>query len=387
MGADVGVVVVDATDAGRTWLHDLLTAVPIAVLGMAGYGAEARALVEERHPACVVIGVGQPPAAALGTIASLSAAFPELPIVACCPAGERLLVRRALLAGAADCLLQPIDAGSLGAAIGAAVARARWRGRGHAGAPAPGGTVVTVLGAAPGVGATTVALNLAAGIARQIGARVALMQLAGSANPAGHAVWSAEAAPDQGEASGRGDAGGRLPLPLRRLCGVDLFSGADLGTAAMVAPDDVEGAVGRLSHGYPVVVLDARCAFAERVAAAVEMAAVVLLVGGTVPTAVDATAVALTILRSWSIPRERVRLVLNRVGVRGGISKRAIERALGCPVDYRVPDDPAVGRGDSGAGPLRVVDPTSRAGRALARLARSLHAANLSTRLPRSGAR
>lgn len=386
MGADVGVVVVDATDAGRTWLHDLLTAVPIAVLGMAGYGAEARALVEERHPACVVISVGQP-SAALDTIASLSAAFPELPIVACCPAGERLLVRRALLAGAADCLLQPIDAGGLGAAVGGAVARARWRGRGHAVAPAPvpGGTVVTVLGATPGVGATTVALNLAAGIARRSGARVALMQLAGSANPAGHAVWSAEAAPDQGEASGRGDAGGRLPL--RRLCGVDLFFGADLGTAAVVAPDDVEGAVGWLSRGYPVVVLDARCVFAERVAAAVEMAAVVLLVGGAVPAAVDATAVALTILRSWSIPRERVRLVLNRVGVRGGISERTVERTLGWPIDSRVPDDPAVGRGDIGAGPLRVADPTSRAGRALARLARSLHAANLSTRSPRSGAR
>jgi len=121
----------------------------------------------------IAIEVGSEPERALGLLAETHRRFPSASILLASHDGSVGFIRQALQAGASDVLSLPLQAGELHRALIRSL---------HAGpkSPAPadsGGEIITVCGARGGLGATTLAVNLAGKLAAVTGTEVGLVDL------------------------------------------------------------------------------------------------------------------------------------------------------------------------------------------------------------------
>jgi pilus assembly protein CpaE len=121
----------------------------------------------------IAIETGADPAHALALVAELHGRLPQATILLASPDGSVGFIRQALQAGASDVLSMPLQANELHRALIRSV---------HAGprtAPAAesGGDIITICGARGGLGATTLAVNLASKLVAVTGTEVALVDL------------------------------------------------------------------------------------------------------------------------------------------------------------------------------------------------------------------
>ena len=121
----------------------------------------------------IAIETGADPARALALVAEVHARLPQATILLASPDGSVGFIRQAIQAGASDVLSLPLQPSELHRAlIRSAHATPR--------TPAPaesGGQIITVCGARGGLGATTLAVNLASKLVAITGSEVALVDL------------------------------------------------------------------------------------------------------------------------------------------------------------------------------------------------------------------
>lgn len=306
MATNPEVITIDHSLEGRSELQKMLSMARIAVLGEAGYGVEAHTLVEDVEPDCALVGVEEPVARALQTIESLYAAFPNLPIIVYSSLHDGPFVRRAMLAGGRDYLTQPMDSETVVNSVRMVMAQEEHRVQRQSGtvaaqAPAAGGTVITVFGAKRGIGKTTIATDLASALVRETGQTVALVDLD----------------------TRFGDVAIMMDIPVdrniadltRRIDTIDrtnikeylvqhpsrvgiLPAPSHPGDWNVVTPVHIEQVVRLLAQTHDFVILDTPGTVNEMVAAALEMATVVLLVTSLDMASIKDTVLALNMLRS-----------------------------------------------------------------------------------------
>src|SRR5215470_12681631 len=121
----------------------------------------------------IAIETGADPAHALALVAEVHGRLPQATILLASPDGSAGFIRKALQAGASDVLSLPLQPNELHRALIRSI---------HAGPRTPtaaesGGDIITVCGARGGLGATTLAVNLASKLSALAGAEVALVDL------------------------------------------------------------------------------------------------------------------------------------------------------------------------------------------------------------------
>jgi pilus assembly protein CpaE len=293
-------------------------------------------------------------------------------------------------AGADDYFVKPMEPPKLLAVIGGAIRKADVRSKNAANLPAPGtqmaavgprkkerGEIISVFSLKGGVGTTTVAVNVAVGIKKWApSARVGLIDLSLEEGldsllldimPSSTIVeWAQE---DVSEAS---------PNQLNQY-----FVQHSSGIALMAAPQSPEQAeivkpsvVRRMLELAPqvfdYVVVDTPSSFSEISLIALEASTNILLPVTPDMAALKSTVSTLRILKALTIQQSRVKVLLNEIIPRAGLTKEQLETGLGKQT-FAIPHAGAgfVEAANQGT-PIVIADPRSPSARALLELAKTV---------------
>ena len=341
----------------------------VEVLPPACDAAEALALTRSLRPDIVLLADDLPPG---GGFAACEALAPNVPVMLLSDDIHPDTLRRAMRAGARDVLpwtLPPADFAAALRAVPVPDAPA---------APTRPARIIAVAGAKGGAGRTTLAVNLAAALARDTGEQVALLDL--------HTQFADAAlllglTPRRTLADWAALDPDTLDIHFAEDYGEPHESGLLLlaGAAAPLAPDtllpaSVERVLMVLERDFRYVVLDLPPRIDGPALAALSRADDVLLVADLfdLPT-LAASRRWLDALLGPHVRLEAVRVVLNRVAARSRLSVADGEQVLGLPAGALVPNDGKLVPASVNAGvPFVLSRPGSAPARSIAALARTL---------------
>jgi pilus assembly protein CpaE len=127
---------------------------------------------------------------------------------------------------------------------------------------------------------------------------------------------------------------------------------------------------GRASYG--AVVVDTGPLFDTAMLAAVDCTDHLLIVSNPEITSLKNVRIGLETLDRLGFPRDRISVVVNRVGAPGGVVRREIEQALETEIAFELPDDPEVPKALNRAVPAVIANEDGRFARAVSELGKSL---------------
>jgi pilus assembly protein CpaE len=309
------------------------------------------------------------PESVLPVLSEIATGPSALPIFAISESTDGQLILSAMRSGIREFLTKPLDAAVLEEALGKIATTA--------GATEHQGTLITVIGGAGGVGATTLAVNLAVELNELTTGSVAVVDLdhrfgqvatALDVDP-NYTVADLCESPEQLErqmierALVRHASGTRvLSRPLH-------FSQADNITAAHCV-----GVLSALTALHDYVVVDGPTRFDFGSKAVLDIADYNLLVLQLVVPTVRSVHRMLGGMREVGFNLDRMRLVCNRIGCDGGITLDDVETTLGNSVFAQIPDDWGTVNASMNVGePLAISAPKSKIRQAIRGVAEKLH--------------
>jgi pilus assembly protein CpaE len=313
----------------------------------------------------------------LDAIRRLMVLSPILPIVVLADEKAVTYVREAMLAGARAFILKPLNESEVFMTLNQLVEMETLRHDSMAGKQPSGATrrnqIITLISPKGGAGCTTLAVNLAVLLHQKTNAWVALVD--------GH--------------SGLGDLETVLNLQAQFTVGdvlaqgsgmdIDLIKGMMVvhksGIHALVSSRNVEETYGintdnfekmlsLINSEYDYVIVDGGSIIEEQTSVALSLADKVLLVVTPEMTALQRTLLFLKAADENDFPREKLFLVVNREGIKGGISTEDISRHLNTQVLAAIPEDSGLITYSLNRGiPLSISDPRSAVAQKIAKLA------------------
>jgi pilus assembly protein CpaE len=372
------VVIVDQNPENRAELPRMLQLAGIRVIGDAGYGVEAPTVVAETQPEFVLLSLEDPVTRGLQTMDAIAEVAPQSRIVVYSSLIDGASIRKAMLAGARDYLAVPLTAAIITTSLQALQQQEATRERrlsGERSERGAGGTVVTLFGAKGGIGKTTIATNLATALCRETGESVVIVDMDTRFGdvavmmdmPSERTIT--EAARDH-EKLNRSNIREYLH---NHPAGVSVLPAPQNPSDwEVIGPEPIEKIVRVLSQTFNYVILDTPGTFNEVVGISLELATVVLLITSLDVSSIKDTVMALNMLRAWSFPEEKIKLLVNHSNIANSIRPTDIARTLDYEIFWQIPFDPAVSRAGQIGQPVLLSSPRSKASQNLAELARAL---------------
>jgi pilus assembly protein CpaE len=136
----------------------------------------------------------------------------------------------------------------------------------------------------------------------------------------------------------------------------------------VVGQTELAGVLATARTAYDAVVVDTGPLFDRALLAALDHTDQLLLVCNPEVTSLKNVRIGLETLDQLGFARERISLIANRMGARGGVERSDIEQALGVKIACELPDDPAVPVAVNRATPVVLADEASRFARAVTEL-------------------
>lgn len=152
-----------------------------------------------------------------------------------------------------------------------------------------------------------------------------------------------------------------------------------------VRPEQLVAISQGLAEGHEYVILDTPSLLLEVTNAALHEAAEVLLVTSFELTSIKSTKTALRMLESWSIPSDRIRLIINNSTRATGLTADDVAGATAIDVTLTIEFDPKVGETSQSGVPIVLSNPDSPFALSIDTLARQL--AGMPLESARSGSR
>jgi pilus assembly protein CpaE len=366
------IILVEPTDGSRSELERLLAGPgPFRLIEVArSYSDGAKAAA--RHDAdLVVIGLDGDPTEAIRLVQAWARS--GTPVLPASRSRDGELILGAIRAGAREFLTLPPTADELRAAI-ERVARPP-----EVAQQVTASRLVAVLGSAGGVGCTTLAVNLATGLAKDPAHEVVLVDfdlILGAVDACLDLV------PDQTLADVAGCVDRLDPTLLKRsltrhASGLYVLPGArSLDEAAKMDHEALRRVLEKLGETFPTVIVDLSKGLQTSDFAALEMAESVLLVIQLEPACLRNAVRMLELLRQCDGLAEKVKVVANRVGSSTcDIGPKKAEELLKVPVVWQIPNDTKVYTAARARGvPVETIAAGSQPHRVLAEIARAFGA-------------
>jgi len=287
----------------------------------------------------IAIETGADPARALALVAEVHARLPQATILLASPDGSVGFIRQAIQAGASDVLSLPLQPSELHRALIRSV---------HAAPKAPaaaesGGDIITVCGARGGLGATTLAVNLAAKLVAVTGTETALVDLdlqrgdvAAFMNLTPHNSLANLAA-----APGEIDDVFLASTLTRHPNGVFVLPApTEIEDADSVGHDEIKHALELLRARFRYTVVDTARTITGATIAAIEASQRILLLSDLSVPGIRSARRTADLLARLGIPSERVELVVTEA-VGGPVSIQDATRAIGKTPFFVIPRDEA----------------------------------------------
>ncbi len=260
----------------------------------------------------------------------------------------------AIEAGADGYLSKPVTGAELNEKVGELLAMERKR---AAPEPVVQGYVVTVMGLSGGVGATTVAVNLALGLIKAR-IRTCLIDLSPAA---GHAAMQLRLRPKASWADLDGETGPAdvSNLLLRHSSGLTVLAAPMQPVRQGFPGDKFQSTLTALNDLVSVTVVDAAPWLDEATYTSLKQAYIAVLVLTPDPVSIQSFTNTLPVLEQAGVELERIRVVLNHTSPASRMPQSAVEKTLGRAVDivlpYQANQDRAIVQGQ----PLVLLDPGS----------------------------
>jgi pilus assembly protein CpaE len=372
------VLVVDQDPKARFEVKSLVKQAQLSVAGEAAFGTEAVSLATEAKPDVIVCGMSNPPERSLSTIEGLLDVLPETPIIAYGWDDNVETVRQAMLAGAKNYFVMPVEPEKVLDSIRSvleAEERKRQRLSGQTKALGPRGMVLTVFGAKGGVGKSTVATNMAVALASQLNQSAVLID---ADNSFGDVAAMLDLRPDRTivdlvrDVDGVERAGVTDYLQ-RHTSGLWVLPAPREGLLwRSVQPDRFRKAIGLLARRFDVVVIDTAGSLTDLSLAALEEANMVLWVTSSDFSSINNSVVGLETLQQLSYPDSRIRLMLNIISPDDTVRATKIEEVLGRKFFWSIPYDRQVRLDGQVGRPAVLSHPDCRGARSITELAQAL---------------
>ncbi len=360
-------VLIDPDPSSREEVRRMLALGGFAVLGTANYGTEALVLCQQVQPDVVVLALSAPLARGFQTVQAIMDSLPETAVVVYSSLTELKVLRRAMLLGVRDFIPRPFKEEALASAIRSVLEmeeRRRARREGLPVSQVPFGSLITVFGTKGGVGKTTIATNLAVGLAQRHQASVALvdldtrfgdvatlMDLQVDRSIVDLALHADDISPEQIKA-----------CMVRHWTGVEVLAAPQWkGDWATLLPDHVSHILSHLARSYDFVIVDTPGSFNDLIARSLEMSTLSVLVTTPDVSGLKDALVVLDMLRSWSYPQDKLLMVLNHTSPSQKVSDHDVRRALGMSPAWRIPFDKQVTQSVQAGKPLVASQPRAKA--------------------------
>lgn len=261
-------------------------------------------------------------------LATIKRQHPQLGVVIVASRLDPSLMLDAMHAGVNEWVVEPLTESELGAAL-ARVAALRGGG--------PAGEVFAVLGAKGGVGSTTIAVNIAAELAKVAKADTLLIDLHAAF---GDAAVLLDAEPrfsivDAIENTHRLDETFFRSLVVHSSCGVDLLASTERVALASFDAAKIRAVIDFAARQYPYTVLDVPRSEPAALNA-LEAATSIVVVTNQELASVRGAARLATLMRN-RYGKERVSVVVNRYDTRAEISQDDLERVIGGTIRSFIP--------------------------------------------------
>jgi pilus assembly protein CpaE len=339
-----GLLLVEDSAEERAAIKKLLLASELMVVGESALGTEAVAMARELKPDVILVSVEEPVVGALRTIEALNVVVPQAPVVAVSSLTGRDYLRRAMLAGARDYLVRPLEAEELEKTILGVheLERKRSALNEHVIESGHVGEVICVFGAKGGVGRTTLATNLAVALALNNKQRVALVDLD---LQLGDVALMLDIVPERTIADLVPVIDKLDPELMRGFMSVHA-SGLKV-LPAPARPEDGEKVTAAhirkilevLSRTCDYVIVDTPRQLNDNTIATLDTANLVCLVASNQLTCLKSTKLCLGMLKSWRYTNDKVKLVMNQAHNGSSLPMSDAEMAIDYPIFWKVPYD------------------------------------------------
>ena len=335
----IRIVLIDPNGESRDALRRLLGTIGgfwVAEVLESYRGAAAR--VGEIAPDLTIVALDHDPQQAIDLIAEVTKANPRSAVVPASRSTDSTLILRAIRAGAREFLALPAEPGEI-----LEIAGRLLEGREESQVPAARGRrIVAVTGASGGVGATSVAVNLAASLAaakEQETILVDLDMVFGSVDAAldivtDHTVFTVLQNFERLDAtllkrSMTRHASGLYVLPRPQA----------IEEVAKVDPDTLQRLLGLLKATFGTIVIDTSKGLQASDFAALEISDVILVVAQLDLTCLRNTSRLIGLFQQFDGLVDRVKLVVNRTGSTDvEISQAKAEETLKMPISWQIPN-------------------------------------------------
>jgi pilus assembly protein CpaE len=205
------------------------------------------------------------------------------------------------------------------------------------------GELLVLYGGKGGVGKSVLACNLACALAKETGAKVALIDLDLQFGDIGVLlnVPQTQSISDVVDSIDTADADFLRDIMSEGPAGISVLPAATSPELAdLVAPEHVQKIIGELRHMFDFVVVDTSSHLGDITLAALDLASRVILVTALSIPSVKNAKLALRLFETLSIPSTSITLVLNRCEAHTEFNKDSIESHLKFPVAVQLPHDP-----------------------------------------------
>ncbi len=135
--------------------------------------------------------------------------------------------------------------------------------------------------------------------------------------------------------------------------------------AEEVTPDTVVRVLGLLQTMYRWIVIDGPPSFTEQMLAAVDLIDTVVVVSSLDVPSIKNLKLSVETLKDLGVPRDRMKIVLNRADSKVGLGVREVERSLGTTIDIQLPSSREVPFAVNQGVPIVTVRPKAPISKAL----------------------
>lgn len=320
-----------------------------------------------REPAEVIaLGPGLPPEHLVELTAALDRERPDLTLVAVeHPTVE--LMQRVLRAGARDMMDPDATETEVREVFDRALDATSRRREAPAAGPHRGNQVISILSPKGGSGKTTVATNLAVGLADRDTHDTLLVDLD---LQFGDAATALGVVPDytivDAAKGGHLDSAALKSFLMPHPSGAMLLAAPEsLAQAEDVDPEWLKQALAVLTDEFRHVVIDTAAGIDERALLSMEFATDLLFVASTDVPSVRGLRRQIDALDAIQLHGPERHFLLNRSNARTGLSKSDIEETVGMKAEFTIPESRAVTAGTNTGQPIVEGNPREPAGRAL----------------------